>query len=78
MPTARSHPKKTQARHPRAAGGDYGFPHNPHGTNAWDAELFVKDYGFTPAEALRALTQYGGQMVIMQNGRFHKRDRAVS
>ncbi len=59
-------------------GGDYGFPHNPHGTNAWDAELFVKDYGFTPAEALRALTQYGGQMVIMQNGRFHKRDRAVS
>ena len=96
-------------------GGDYGFPHNPHGTNAWDAELFVKDYGFAPAEALRALTQYGGLImgmgdelglvkegyladlllidgdpvqdiavlqdrnrlkVIMQEGRFHKRDQS--
>jgi imidazolonepropionase-like amidohydrolase len=46
-------------------GGDYGFPHNPHGCNAWDAELFVKDYGYTSSEVLRAMTQYGGQMMGM-------------
>ena len=42
-------------------GGDYGFPHNPHGRNARDIELFVSEFGFTPAEALRAATQYGDE-----------------
>lgn len=46
-------------------GGDYGFPHNPHGRNARDLELFVSEFGFTPAEALRAATQYGGQLMRM-------------
>lgn len=46
-------------------GGDYGFAHNPQGRNAWDAELFVKDYGYTRSEVLRAMTQYGGQMMGM-------------
>jgi imidazolonepropionase-like amidohydrolase len=48
-------------------GGDYGFPHNPHGRNAWDAELFVTEFGYGPAEVLKAMTQYGGQMMGMPN-----------
>lgn len=44
-------------------GGDYGFPFNPHGTEARDLEHFVTLYGFTPAEALRAATMYGGQLM---------------
>ena len=46
-------------------GGDYGFPHNPHGRDARDLELFVTEFGFTPFEALRAATQYGGQLMRM-------------
>ena len=46
-------------------GGDYGFPHNPHGRNARDIELFVSQFGYTPGEALRAATQYGGQVMGM-------------
>lgn len=46
-------------------GGDYGFPHNPHGRNARDIELFASELGFTPGEALRAATQYGGEMMGM-------------
>ena len=46
-------------------GGDYGFPHNPHGRDARDLELFVSEFGFTPAETLRAATQYGGQLMRM-------------
>jgi imidazolonepropionase-like amidohydrolase len=46
-------------------GGDYGFPHNPHGRDARDLELFVSEFGFTPAEALRSATQYGGQLMRM-------------
>ena len=46
-------------------GGDYGFPWNPMGKNARDLELFVKLFGFTPAEALRAATHYGGQLMGM-------------
>src|SRR5260370_17961594 len=42
-------------------GGDYGFPNNPIGRNARDLELFVRLFGYSPAEALRATTQYGGQ-----------------
>jgi imidazolonepropionase-like amidohydrolase len=46
-------------------GGDYGFPWNPVGRNTRDLELFVDWFGFTPAEALRAATRYGGQIMGM-------------
>jgi imidazolonepropionase-like amidohydrolase len=46
-------------------GGDYGFAFNPIGLNARDLRLFVEWFGFTPAEALRAATQYGGQLMGM-------------
>jgi imidazolonepropionase-like amidohydrolase len=45
-------------------GGDYGFAWMKHGTNARDLEYFVKYLGFTPLEALRAATQYGGQIMM--------------
>jgi imidazolonepropionase-like amidohydrolase len=43
-------------------GGDYGFAWTPHGTNARDLEHFVNLLGFTPMEAIRAATIYGGQI----------------
>jgi imidazolonepropionase-like amidohydrolase len=46
-------------------GGDYGFSFNPVGKNARDLRLFVDWFGFTPADALRAATQYGGQIMDM-------------
>lgn len=46
-------------------GGDYGFPWNPIGKNARDLELFVKLFGFTPAETLRAATKEGGELMDM-------------
>jgi imidazolonepropionase-like amidohydrolase len=46
-------------------GGDYGFPWNPVGRNVRDLQLFVDWFGFTPAEALRAATQFGGQVMDM-------------
>ncbi|MFE2431039.1 amidohydrolase family protein [Streptomyces sp. NPDC059373] len=46
-------------------GGDYGFPWNPVGRNTRDLELFVDWFGFTPTEALRAATRYGGQIMGM-------------
>jgi imidazolonepropionase-like amidohydrolase len=49
-------------------GGDYGFPNNPIGRNARDLELFVRLFGYSPAEALRAATQYGGQVMDMPVG----------
>lgn len=49
-------------------GGDYGFPFNPHGRNARDLEHFVTHFGFTPAEALRAATQYGGELMGLEVG----------
>jgi imidazolonepropionase-like amidohydrolase len=49
-------------------GGDYGFPNNPIGRNARDLELFVRVFGYTPAEALRAATSYGGQVLDMPVG----------
>ncbi|WP_330309480.1 MULTISPECIES: amidohydrolase family protein [unclassified Streptomyces] len=48
-------------------GGDYGFAWNPVGRNLRDLELFVEWFGFTPAEALRAATQYGGQIMDMED-----------
>jgi imidazolonepropionase-like amidohydrolase len=44
-------------------GGDYGFPNNPIGRNARDLELFVEVLGYSPLEALTAVTQYGGQLL---------------
>jgi imidazolonepropionase-like amidohydrolase len=49
-------------------GGDYGFPFNPQGRNARDLAHFVDYFGFTPAEALRAATQYGGELVGAEVG----------
>jgi len=46
-------------------GGDYGFPNNPTGRNARDLDLFVRLFGYSPAEALVAATQYGGQVMGM-------------
>ena len=45
-------------------GGDYGFAFTPHGQNARDLEFFVKYLGFTPMEAIRATTRYGGQIMM--------------
>jgi imidazolonepropionase-like amidohydrolase len=44
-------------------GGDYGFPFNPNGRNAWDLELWVRHFGYTPSEALHAATELGGQIM---------------
>lgn len=46
-------------------GGDYGFAFNPNGRNARDLALFVSEYGFTPAESLKAATAYGGELMGM-------------
>ena len=45
-------------------GGDYGFAFTPHCQNARDLEFFVRYLGFTPAEAIRAATVYGGQIMM--------------
>lgn len=45
-------------------GGDYGFAFTPHCQNARDLEFFVKYLGFTPAEAIRSTTVYGGQIMM--------------
>ena len=48
-------------------GGDYGFAFTPHCQNARDLEFFVKYLGFTPAEAIRCATLYGGQIMMKPN-----------
>jgi len=48
--------------------GQYGFPNNPIGRNARDLELFVRLFGYSPAEALRAATQFGGQVMDLPVG----------
>ncbi len=45
-------------------GGDYGFAFTPHTHNARDLEFFVKYLGFTPMEAIRSCTLYGGQIMM--------------
>jgi imidazolonepropionase-like amidohydrolase len=45
-------------------GGDYGFAFTPHCQNARDLEFFVKYLGFTPMEAIRSCTLYGGQIMM--------------
>jgi imidazolonepropionase-like amidohydrolase len=49
-------------------GGDYGFPYNPHGRNARDLGLFVKLFGYSPAEALVAATKHGGELMDLDVG----------
>jgi imidazolonepropionase-like amidohydrolase len=48
-------------------GGDYGFAFTPHCQNARDLEFFVRYLGFTPAEAIRSATHYGGQIMMRPN-----------
>ncbi len=48
-------------------GGDYGFAWMPHGNNAKDLEYFVKYLGFTPMQAIVSATQFGGQIMMMEN-----------
>jgi len=48
-------------------GGDYGFAFTPHCQNARDLEFFVKYLGFTPMEAIRCATLYGGQVMMKPN-----------
>lgn len=48
-------------------GGDYGFPFNPNGRNAWDLELWVRHFGYTPAEVLHAATALGSELMGMGN-----------
>jgi imidazolonepropionase-like amidohydrolase len=45
-------------------GGDYGFAFTPHCNNARDLEFFVRYLGFTPMEAIRCATLYGGQIMM--------------
>jgi imidazolonepropionase-like amidohydrolase len=49
-------------------GGDYGFPNNPIGRNARDLGLFTRLFGYSPLEALRAATYYGGLVLDMPVG----------
>jgi imidazolonepropionase-like amidohydrolase len=62
--------KSLSAMHKRGIrvlpGGDYGFAFTPHTQNARDLEFFVKYLGFTPMEAIRSCTLYGGQ--VMKRG----------
>lgn len=46
-------------------GGDYGFAHNPHGRNAWEFELFVTMFGYSPNEVLAAATRDGAALMDM-------------
>jgi imidazolonepropionase-like amidohydrolase len=48
-------------------GGDYGFAFTPHCQNSRDLEFFVKYLGFTPMEAIRSATLYGGQIMMKPN-----------
>ena len=45
-------------------GGDYGFAFTPHCQNARDLEFFIKYLGFSPMEAIRCTTLYGGQIMM--------------
>lgn len=47
-------------------GGDYGFPHNPHGTEARDLQHFVDLLGFSPEQALQAATMGGARLMGME------------
>ncbi|MFN0039536.1 MAG: amidohydrolase family protein [Burkholderiales bacterium] len=46
-------------------GGDYGFAWNPNGSNARDIGHFVKQFGFSPMDAIVAATRLGGEIMGM-------------
>jgi hypothetical protein len=49
-------------------GGDYGgFAWTPQGENAEDLENLVDLLAFSPMEAIRAATKYGGEIMGMAN-----------
>jgi imidazolonepropionase-like amidohydrolase len=49
-------------------GGDYGVAFMPNGTNAADIAHLVNYLGFSPVEALRAATYYGGLAMGLGGG----------
>jgi imidazolonepropionase-like amidohydrolase len=49
-------------------GGDYGFPYNVIGRNARDLQIFVEQFGFSPAETLVAATRHGGELMDIDVG----------
>lgn len=53
-------------------GGDYGFPYNVIGRNARDLQIFVEQFGFTPAESLVAATKQGGELMDMDVGQIRE------
>jgi imidazolonepropionase-like amidohydrolase len=53
-------------------GGDYGFPYNPIGRNARDLDLFVRLFGFSPAEALSAATAQGAALMDLPVGQIRQ------
>ncbi len=57
-------------------GGDYGFKWNPHGKNARDLSMFVECFCFTPLEAIRAATQWGGELMALGLGPGHELGQA--
>jgi imidazolonepropionase-like amidohydrolase len=53
-------------------GGDYGFPYNPIGRNARDLDLFVRLFGFSPAEALASATAKGAALMDLPVGQIRQ------
>jgi imidazolonepropionase-like amidohydrolase len=48
-------------------GGDFGFAWNPHGEYAKDIQVFVDVIGYSPLEAIRGATQWGAELMRMQD-----------
>jgi imidazolonepropionase-like amidohydrolase len=69
--------KARKAGIPMMTGTDSGFAVTPYGEwHAMELEIFVRDLGFTPAEALRCATSVtarfmakGGQVGVLESGR---------
>ena len=70
--------KAREAGVPMLTGTDTGFAVTPYGEwHALELELFVRDLGFTPAEALRCATSvtarfmdHGSKIGVLETGRF--------
>lgn len=63
--SAKSHTEMRKRGIRHVIGGDYGFAWSRHGTNARDIGLFVKYFGYSPAEALQCATRNGGALMTM-------------
>ena len=57
---------------PVVIGGDYGFVSTPQGENARDIELYVKLFGYSPAEALQCATRVGGALMGLDVGQIRE------